>query len=64
MKVLFKASFAKDLKGIRDRGLLKQLRSTIEQVEQAQSLQDIPNMKKLRGVATTSAFGSVIFDWG
>ena len=49
MKAQFKASFAKDLEGIRDRSLLKQIRTTIDRVEQAQSLLEIPNMKKLRG---------------
>jgi mRNA interferase RelE/StbE len=49
VKAQFKASFAKDLEGIRDRSLLKQIRTTIDRVEQAQSLLEIPNMKKLRG---------------
>lgn len=49
MKVQFKASFAKDLKGIKDKGLLKQIAEAIEQVEEAQSLQNVTNLKKLKG---------------
>jgi len=49
VKTQFKASFAKDLKTIRNPSLLKQIRATIEQVEKARSLQEISNIKKLRG---------------
>ena len=52
MKARFKASFAKDLRGIRDRNLLKQIRAIIDQVEQAQSPQEISNLRKLRGKGT------------
>jgi mRNA interferase RelE/StbE len=49
VKAQFRASFAKDLKRIRDPRILKQIKETIEQVEQAQSLAQIPHIKKLRG---------------
>lgn len=49
MNVQFRASFAKDLRKIKDKTTLKRIRETIEQTEQAQLLQDIPNLKKLKG---------------
>lgn len=49
MNVQFRASFAKDLRKIKDKTMLKRIRETIEQTEQAQLLQDIPNLKKLKG---------------
>jgi len=48
MKVEFKASFARDLKRIRDKELLREVREVIEVTESAQVLTQIPNMKKLR----------------
>jgi len=47
MKVEFKASFARDLKRIKDKELLRQAREIIEGTESAQSLSEIPNLKKL-----------------
>lgn len=49
MKVGFRDSFAKDLKGVRDKGLLKRVVELIEVIEQSGSLSTIPNLKKLRG---------------
>jgi len=49
VKVQFRASFAKDLRGIKNKELLNRIRETIEQVEKAQSSQDITNLKKLKG---------------
>ena len=49
MKVGFRDSFAKDLKGVKDKGLLKRAGELIEAVEQAASLAEIPNLKKLKG---------------
>ena len=48
MKVEFKASFARDLKRIRDKGLLRQVQEVIEGTESAQAVLEIPNLKKLR----------------
>lgn len=50
MNTEFKASFARDLKNIHSEDLLKRIKKTIEQIEQAQSLQDLPNLIKLKGV--------------
>jgi mRNA interferase RelE/StbE len=49
VKVEFKESFAKDLKGVKDKGLLKRAREIIEAVEKADSLTEISNLKKLKG---------------
>ena len=49
MKVGFRDSFAKDLKGVREKGLLGRVREVIEAVEKADSLVELPNLKKLKG---------------
>ena len=49
MKVQFRSSFAKDLRGVTDKGLLKRIRETIEEVEQAESLRKVANIKRLKG---------------
>ena len=49
MKVEFRGSFAKDLKSVKDKSLLKRAKEVIELVEQTNSLTNIPNLKKLKG---------------
>ena len=49
MKVDFRASFVKDLRHIKDKGLLKRIKQTIEFVEKAEGTQDIASLKKLKG---------------
>lgn len=49
MKVGFRESFAKDLKGIKDKALLKRVKELVEVVEAAGSLADLSNLKKLKG---------------
>jgi mRNA interferase RelE/StbE len=49
MKVEFRDSFVKDLKGIKDKVVLKKLKEIIESLEKVHSLLDIPNLKKLKG---------------
>jgi mRNA interferase RelE/StbE len=49
VKVEFRESFAKDLKGVKDKSLLKRAKELIEAIEQANSLVDTPNSKKLKG---------------
>jgi len=49
VKIAFRESFAKDLKAIKDKALLKRLQGVIEAVEKADSLSRLPNLKKLRG---------------
>ncbi|HEV2762106.1 MAG TPA: type II toxin-antitoxin system RelE/ParE family toxin [Pyrinomonadaceae bacterium] len=48
MKVEFRESFAKDLKAVGDKGLLRRVREVIEAVERANSLTELPNLKKLK----------------
>lgn len=48
MKVGFKRSFVKDLRRVRDKGLEARIKTAIELVEQAQNLQEIQDIKKLR----------------
>jgi mRNA interferase RelE/StbE len=49
VKVDFKKSFTKDLKKVRNKELLQQVKKAIEQVEQASNLQALSNLKQLRG---------------
>lgn len=49
MNVQFRNSFAKDLSNIENKSLLGKIQEVIESVEKAQSLQDISNLKKLKG---------------
>ncbi len=49
MKVRFKASFARDLRALKDKAALERVKELITKVESAQSLGDVPNLKKLRG---------------
>ena len=49
MNVEFRASFARDLKRIKDKKLEARVRQVIDRVERAQSLQEVENLKKLRG---------------
>ncbi len=49
MKVEFKSSFARDLKGIKDDDLLKRVKIAVEAIEKIDSLTKIPNLKKLKG---------------
>jgi mRNA interferase RelE/StbE len=49
VRVEFRGSFAKDLKSINDKALLKRVKELIEAAEQADSLAEMPNLKKLKG---------------
>jgi mRNA interferase RelE/StbE len=49
VKTAFRESFARDLRGIRDRKLLQRVKEVIEAVEQADSMNDLPNLKRLKG---------------
>ena len=48
MKVDFRKSFLRDLKRVKETTIRKQVRETIQSVEQAQSLQEISDLKKLK----------------
>jgi mRNA interferase RelE/StbE len=49
VNVEFRSSFARDLRSIRDRNLLKRIQEKIDEVECAQSLSEISKLKKLGG---------------
>lgn len=49
MNVLFEASFAKDLKRIKDKELLRRIQTIIEEVKSASAVNDVRNLKKLQG---------------
>ena len=52
MDVLFEASFAKDLKRIRDKQMLQRIQQTIAQVKQTDNLIEVHNLKKMQGYST------------
>ena len=49
MNVAFRRSFVRDLKKIKDRRILDRIDDVIQQVEAADSLQNITGLKKLSG---------------
>jgi mRNA interferase RelE/StbE len=49
LKTAFRDSFARDLKAVQDKKLLQRVQAAIESVEKADSLTDLPNLKKLKG---------------
>ena len=49
MRIAFRDSFAKDLKSIRDKAVLKRIKEIIEAIELSDSLSPLPNLKKLKG---------------
>jgi mRNA interferase RelE/StbE len=49
LKVRFRNSFKKDLKRIKDKSLLSQISSVIENVKAADSVGDVSNLLKLKG---------------
>ena len=46
MKVAFRSSFIRDLKKIKDRYILEQVKQAIEDIECAQDLRTVSNIKK------------------
>jgi mRNA interferase RelE/StbE len=49
LKVRFRASFATDLRALKDKSLLERVKALIAKVESAEGLPGIPNLKRLRG---------------
>ena len=49
MKVEFRESFLKDLRVVNDKNLLSKVKAAIENAEQAETLQAIIKLKKLKG---------------
>ena len=52
MKILFRTSFLRDLKKIRDPAILATTKAAIEQVEQAGGLDQVPHLRKLSGAGS------------
>ena len=52
MKTYFEASFERDLKKIKEKEVLRQIKEIIESVKKAHSFKDIQNLKKLKGYNT------------
>ncbi len=49
MKVEFNESFLKDLKAVRDKSVLAKVQTVIESSEKADTLDQLTNLKKMRG---------------
>jgi len=49
LKVEFNESFLRDVKSVKDKSVLAKLKTAIETVEQADSLDNITHLKKMRG---------------
>ena len=49
MKVEFNESFLKDLKAVKDKSVLSKVKAAIEATEQADILDQITSLKKMRG---------------
>jgi mRNA interferase RelE/StbE len=54
VRVAFRQSFERDLEKIKDRSALQRVRQVVEQVEHANNLQEVRNVRKLAG--TTGFF--------
>lgn len=52
MKIAFEASFAQDLKPIRDQQLLQRVQQVIENVREAAAINTVVGVKKLQGYET------------
>ena len=51
MKTIFRTSFLRDFKAVRDKQLLSRLKSVIEQVDKADSLASVSSVKQIKGQA-------------
>jgi mRNA interferase RelE/StbE len=52
VKIAFEASFARDLKRIRDRQLLQRVQQVIESVKEAATIDAVAGVKKMQGYDT------------
>jgi len=59
MKVDFKKSFLKELKKLKNKSLQNAIYQSILQVESAENISQVHNLKKLNGSTITIGFGLV-----
>lgn len=52
MKILFEAAFAKDLKRLKDKQTRRRISQIIDAAKSAETLTDLPNLKKIQGHTT------------
>lgn len=52
MKILFDKSFLRDIQKISDEKLKSKVIETLDSIERANSLSEIPNLRKMKGHAT------------
>ncbi len=52
MNVQYKESFARDLRGLKDKNLLRRIRELLEVFERSSTLSDIAGVKKLKGAGS------------
>ena len=50
MKTHIRQSFLDDVNSVRERGLRQRAKEAMRRVEQAESLRDVPNLRKLHGL--------------
>ena len=65
MNVQFKESFARDLRSVKEKAVLARVKDIIQIVEQAQVLDEISGIKKLKGGRQYSAsvLAIIALDW-
>ena len=49
MTIRYKVSFTRDLSRLKDADLIRRIQQAVESVQQAEKLQDIPNLIKMQG---------------
>ena len=52
MKIRYESSFERDLKRIRDKKILTQIKQVLEEIKQADDLDSLRNLKKMKGYDT------------
>ncbi len=52
MNVKYEASFQRDLKNIRDKNFLREIKNSVDDAKKAESVLQINNLKKLKGYKT------------
>ena len=50
MNIRFRTSFTKDIRKIKSKQILRQVKTAIQAIELSQQLNEVPNLKKLKGI--------------